>query len=183
MIPAIGLTRMVYREAMARSAPTNAITPQMFKHFAVFTIACTAVLAMFASSAESDAGAGNAQLAAASKAETAKPAKKGIKDKRKSGGGSWGADPGEGGVSGEATAGSFEYNWPQQVGPAGGEAPIYYAPGVSPLDLAKKDPLNQKLKRELQRQQMQKPSDEQLSQLVNASLQRAGAEDSSDTDR
>lgn len=181
MMRAIGLTRMVYQAGMARSAPTFAVTPQMYKHFAVFTIACTVVLAMFASSSESDAGAGNTQIAEARKAEAAKPAKKGIKDKRKSGGGAWGADPGEGGSPGESSPEAFEYNWPAQAGPAGGAGPVYYAPGVSPLDLARKDPLNEKLKRELARRQVAKPSDEQLSQLVSASRQRAGSEDDSDT--
>ncbi len=167
---------------MARAAPSLVVTPQMLKHFAAFTVFATLVLAMFASTAQSDSGEGNAQLAAASHEAAAKPVHKGVKDKRRSGGGGGGGGISGGGGSGEISPDTFEHNWSEMAGPTGeSQGPVYYAQGVSPLELAKKDPLGEKLKREQARRKVHKPTEEELSQLVSASRNRAGAADDSDT--
>ena len=179
MTRAIGLTRMVYAGAMARTAPTLPITPKMFRHFAVITVVSTLCLSFFASGenremVEEEIAQQQAEVKA-KKAARAEPAVKSkIKDKREGGGG-FGPDPGAPPV--------YEYVDPQAAAPwafsgpgAGGINPqdLVYRGNASPQSLERKDPLGEQRKKLLK--QRPQPTEEQVAQLVEASRERSGAE-------
>lgn len=179
MTRAIGLTRMVYAGAMARTAPTLPITPKMFQHFAAITIVTTLILSFFANGenremVEEEIAQQQAEVKAKQAARAEPAVKSKVRDNREVGGG-FGPEPG--------APPEYEYVDPYAAAPwafqGNGGAPVspqnlVYHGNATPQSLERKDPLGEQHKKLLK--QRPQPTEEQVAQLVEASRERSGTE-------
>jgi hypothetical protein len=165
---------------MRRAAPTAGLSPQLLKHFAIATVAVTALLALFATEAnwgaqaQLEATAANNRLAAAEAEKLgARRLEAKLKIKRRSGGSmasDVAADSGSGGGGG---GGSGYYPDPparlvaeQRPGPM--RPPEFGGGGAGPRDDRSTAPRKQEKKRA--------PTEAELEAMLEASRQRSGSE-------
>lgn len=89
------VTGRCYPAPMARPRPTLPVTPAMYRHFAVLTVALTALIALFADGSQEDGGVLGIRQEPISQASAAPPPPKPVlRDNRpRAAAGGWAADP------------------------------------------------------------------------------------------